>query len=131
MKVYVVKGHGYDGFDVYRETYTEVYSSREEAEKRVRAIAEDQRQFVSCEDGMDYYESFNYKNGVLADYTLTQYCDLQKPLQKEAYVLLSGFVTICKVDEFVPNIETSPDAHRDVEVACVSIKEVELKDQQS
>ena len=128
MKVYVVQGHGYEGFDVYQKIYTDVYSSREEAEKRVHAIAEDQRQFASCEDGMNYYESFNYKNGVLSDYALTQYCDLQKPLQKEVYILLSGFAEICNVDEFAPNIETPPDAHRDVEVAYVSIKEVELKD---
>lgn len=126
MKIYLVKGYGYDGFELDEERYVDVYLSRQEAEKRVHEIAKDQRQFVSNEDGMDYYESFNYKNGALECYRLRQTCDLRKPLHKEAFVYLNKMASICNVDEFVPKIEHPSDAIKIAKVAFVEIEEKEI-----
>lgn len=126
MKIYIVKGYGYDGFELCEERYVDIYLSREEAETRVQEIAKEQRQFVSCEDGMDYHESLNYKNGMLQYYKLEQICDLRKPSHKEAFVYLSKMIDKCKVDEFVPKIEHPSDAIQTAQVACVTIEEKEI-----
>lgn len=72
MKVYVVSGYGYDGFEQDEEQYAYVYADREEAERKVHEMAEEQLQFVSSKDGLVYYEYYNFKNGSLRYYRLEQ-----------------------------------------------------------
>lgn len=126
MKVYVVSGYGYDGFEQDEEQYAYVYADREEAERKVHEMAEEQLQFVSSKDGLVYYEYYNFKNGSLRYYRLEQVCDLRIPLHKEAYVWLSKLSHICNVDEFTPKINNPADAIQIVTVAYVSIDEQEI-----
>lgn len=88
MKLFVVKGYGYDPTEFGLETYAKVCASQAEAEKELHDIAEEQVSFVEGETyyGATYVETLRKRNGNIIDYKLEMIYDISDKEQKESFL---------------------------------------------
>lgn len=132
MKIYVVNGYGYNPSESCIETYAIVCTSREDAEKQLDMIIEDQLIVAKSETycGIQYAETIRKRNGNIHHYSLEMIYDLRKNEHKESFLwstlVIGGNINN---DEFHPVIDEDNDKPeiRVISQASISIREQEIE----
>lgn len=131
MKIFVVNGYGVNPAESCIETYAIVCTSREDAEKQLEMIIEEQVMIAKSETsyGIQYIETIRKRNGNIHYYLLQQLFDLRKPEHRESFLwstlVVGGNI---KLDEFQPVFDEDSDRPelRIMSLASISIREQEL-----
>lgn len=131
MKIFVVEGYGLNPAESCLETYAIVCTSREDAEKRLETIVEEQVMVAKSEicNGIQCTETIYKKNGNIDYYLIQQRFDLRKSEHRESFLwstlVVAGNI---KLDEFHPVFDEDSDRpeYRTMAIASISIREQEL-----
>lgn len=131
MKIFVVEGYGLNPAESCIETYAIICKSREDAEKQLEMIIEEQVMIANGETsyGVQYIETIRKRNGEIHHYLLEQLFDLRKPEHRESFLwstlVVAGNI---KLDEFHPvfDEDSNRPEYRTMTLASVSIREQEL-----
>lgn len=131
MKIFVVEGYGLNPAESCLETYAIICTSREDAEKQLEMIIEEQVMIAKSEicNGIQCTETICKKNGNIDYYLIQQRFDLRKSEHRESFLwstlVVAGNI---KLDEFHPVFDEDSDRpeYRTMTLASVSIREQEL-----
>lgn len=131
MKIFVVSGFGINPAESCMETYAVVCKSRDDAEKQLEMIVEEQVMIAKSEvsSGVQYIETIRKKNGNIHHYLLEQLFDLRKPYHRESFLwstlVVAGNI---KLDEFHPvfDEDNNRPEYRVMSLASLSIREHEV-----
>lgn len=131
MKIFVINGYGMNAAESCIETYAIVCKSREDAEKQLAMIIEEQVMIAKGETsyGVQYIETIRKKNGKIHHYHLEQLFDLRKPEHRESFLwstlVVAGNI---KLDEFHPvfDEDSNRPEYRTMTLASISIREQEV-----
>ncbi|ROT19595.1 hypothetical protein EEL53_10145 [Muribaculaceae bacterium Isolate-114 (HZI)] len=130
MKIYVIQGYGYDPTESKIETYAIVCMSREDAERQLDMIIEEQTMIARSETycGIEYVETIRKRNGKVSHYKIEMIYNLRNQEHKEAFLwstlVIGGNI---KNDEFHPVMDDgdSPE-YRIMTQASITIREQEI-----
>ena len=131
MKIFVVNGYGMNPAESCMETYAIVCKSREDAEKQLEMIIEEQVMVAKSEvsSGIEFFEKVTKRNGEMTHYRLEQLFDLRKSEHRESFLwstlVVAGNI---KLDEFHPVFDEDNNCpeHRIMVLASISIREQEI-----
>lgn len=132
MKIYVVHGYGCNPAESCFDTYAIVCTSREDAEKQLGMIIEEQIMIAKSEvsTGITFTEEISKVNGKLTHHLIRQVFDVNKPEQRESFLwspqVIGGNIML---DEYHPVTDdpTRPE-HKHMTLASVGIREQEIKE---
>lgn len=132
MKIYIVHGYGSNPSECCFDTYAIVCTSREDAEKQLGMIIEEQVMFAKADvsTGIDFTEEISKVNGKLTHHLIRQLFDVNKPEQREALLWSTPVVGgNIKPDEYHPVTDdpTRPE-YKYLTLASVGIREQEIKE---